>query len=160
MPLGMPQIKAGLQSGFAKANTTGLDVGKIIKDGVEQYISNAMDPAGGNFAAMPKLQTLNLEIGKIMQKQSPIPALIGQKVAKKIDGAFMTLQCANQISIVTTAGLPMFLTKMGKIFSKLPASGAQFGSDIADAINNYTTQIVLTAMIPGSPPVVVTGPPA
>ena len=160
MPLGMPQIKAGLQSGFAKANTTGLDAGKIIKDGVQSYISNAMDPAGGNFAAMAKINTLDLEIGKIFQKQSPVGAMIGQKIAKKIDGAFMTLQCARQLSIVTTGGLPIFMTKMGKIFMKTPASGAQFGSDIADAINNYTTQIVITAMIPGSPPVVVTGPPA
>jgi hypothetical protein len=160
MALGMTQLKTKLQSGFAKHNTTGLDAGKIIKEAVQKYISNAMDPAGGNFAGMPKLQTLDLELGRIFQKQSPIGALIGQKVAQKIDGAFMTLQCARQLSIVTTGGLPIFMTKVGKIFMKTPASGSDFGSDIADAINNYTTQIVITAMIPGSPPVVVTGPPA
>ena len=51
------------------------------------------------------------------------------------------------------------MTDCRKLFGDRPASGASVGRGLAKAIVYYTSQITITAMIPGSPPGTVTGPP-
>jgi hypothetical protein len=157
MALNMIGLNSTLTKGFTQYNTTGLDAGKHIKDAIQKYISQCMNAAGGKFATMPKLNTLDLEIGKIFQKQSPSGSTVGEKVAEKIDQTFMTLMTTRQIAITTVPATLKMKCKM--IFQKTPASGTSFAKDLTNAINEYASQITITAMIPGAPPVVVSGPP-
>jgi hypothetical protein len=159
MALNISGLKRSLNSGYqSKHNVTGIQAAKHIKDGIQQYVSGCMDPAGGSFAAMPKINMLDLKIGKIFQKQGPMGSSIGANIAKEIDQTFMTLKTSRQISIVT---VPSILeSKCRLIFDKKPPMGMSFANALSNAINEYTASIKITAMIPGSPPVIVTGPPS
>jgi hypothetical protein len=159
MSLNIAGLKGKLNSGFqAKNNVTGIQAAKHIKEGIQQYISSCMDPAGGSFAAMPKINMLDIKIGKIFQKQGPLGSSIGAQVAKEIDQTFMTLKTQRQIAITT---VPSILeTECRRIFDKDPPMGMSFANALSDAINQYTASITITAVIPGSPPVTVTGPPS
>ena len=158
MSLNLSGMNNEFMNGFSKTNAVGIQAGTIIQNGIAQYTQSLMDPAGGNFTGMPGLSSLGPSLGEIFEKRLAAGSQIGQEVAKKIDECFLTLKTARYMAHVTI--LPGLLSDLMKIFSQYPAAGATFGKNLSTAINTYTLNIKITAIIPGSPPVVVTGPPA
>tara|TARA_B100000287_G_scaffold102441_1_gene94664 strand:- start:1058 stop:1534 length:477 start_codon:yes stop_codon:yes gene_type:complete len=158
MALNLPALKSTLMSGFGKYNPSGYEAARIITNGLRQYTNSLMDPAGGNFVSMSGLQTLTPQLANIFERRSPSGGIIGSNVARKINQCFMTLTTNRFISVVTVpAGL---ISDLRMIFQKYPPQGSVFGENLSQAINNYTINITITAIIPGSPPVVVSGPPS
>ena len=158
MALNLPGLKSTLMSGFGKYNATGFEAARIITNGIRQYTSGLMDPAGGTFVSMSGLETLTPQLANIFERRSPSGGIVGTNVARKINQCFMTLTTNRFISVVTVPAC--LLSDLRMIFQKYPPQGAMFGENLSQAINNYTTTITITAVIPGSPPVVVSGPPS
>ena len=158
MALNMAILNQKLVSGFTQFNSSEFNAAKHIKDCIQGFIQSCQDPAGGTFSAMPKINTIETKLANIFSKKGPLGQAIGAEVAQEIDGVFLTLKTSNQIAIVTNPA--SLMTDCRKLFGDRPASGASFGRGLAKAIVDYTSQITITAMIPGSPPVRVTGPPA
>jgi len=161
MPLVSATFQAELVGIFEvgpSGNPSGKLVGMDISKAYMNYISVGMNAAGFPFSAMPGVSGLGSALGDILDKESKSGALTAQKMAKEFDSCLATFMSVNQISIVTTAGLPGLISELVDLLSKENASATLFCQGLATAVNNHAMAAIVTAFIPGAPPVTVVGP--
>ena len=161
----MPLVSATFQSELVgifdvgpSGNKSGKKVGIDISKAYMNYISAGMNAAGFPFSAMPGTSALGSALGDILDAESKSGALTAQKMAKEFDSCLATFMSVNQISIVTTSGLPGLISELVDLLSKANASATLFCQGLATAVNNHAMAAIVTAFIPGAPPVTVVGP--
>ena len=161
----MPLISATFQSELIgifdvgpDGNKSGKKVGIDISKAYMNYISAGMNAAGFPFSAMPGVSGLGSALGDILDKESKSGALTAQKMAKEFDSCLATFMSVNQISIVTTSGLGPLISEFVDLLSKNNDSATKFCQGFATAVNNHAMAAIVTAFIPGAPPVTVVGP--
>ena len=161
----MPLVSATFQSELVgifdvgpSGNKSGKKVGIDISKAYMNYISAGMNAAGFPFSAMPGTSALGSALGDILDAESKSGALTAQKMAKEFDSCLATFMSVNQISIVTTAGLGPLISELVDLLSKENASATLFCQGLATAVNNHAMAAIVTAFIPGTPPVTVVGP--
>ena len=142
-------------SGNPSGKLVGLDISKAYFN----YISAGMNAAGFPFSAMPGVSQLGSALGDILDKSSKTHATTAQKMATEFDSCLATFMSVNQISIVTTSGLPGLTTELTDLLGNTKQKSAtMFCQGFATAVNNHAMAAIVTAFIPGAPPVTVVGP--
>ena len=161
----MPLVSATFQSELVgifdvgpSGNKSGKKVGIDISKAYMNYISAGMNAAGFPFSAMPGTSALGSALGDILDAESKSGAVTAQKMAKEFDSCLATFMSVNQISIVTTAGLPGLISELVDLLSKENASATLFCQGLATAVNNHAMAAIVSGLIPGAPPVPFTGP--
>ena len=161
----MPLVSATFQAelvGIFEAGPSGNPSGKLVGMDISKaymnYISVGMNVGGFPFSAMPGVSALGSALGDILDKESPSGALTAQKMAKEFDSCLQTFLSVNQTTIITTAGLPGLISELVDLLSKANASATLFCQGLATAVNNHAMAAIVTAFIPGAPPVTVVGP--
>ena len=161
----MPLISATFQSELIgifdvgpDGNKSGKKVGIDVSKAYMNYCSAGMNAAGFPFSAMPGTSALGSALGDILDKEEKSGALTAQNMAKEFDSCLATFMSVNQISIVTTSGLGPLISELVDLLSKNNASATQFCQGLATAVNNHAMAAIVTAFIPGAPPVTVVGP--
>ena len=161
MPLISPTFQGELIGIFEVGpggNPSGKLVGMDISKAYMNYISVGMNVGGFPFSAMLGVSGLGSALGDILDNTSPSGALTAQKMAKEFDSCLATFMSVNQTAIVTTAGLPGLISELVDLLSKANASATLFCQGLATAVNNHAMAAIVTAFIPGAPPVTVVGP--
>ena len=161
MPLVSATFQAELVGIFEvgpSGNPSGKKVGMDISKAYMNYISAGMNAGGFPFSAMPGTSQLGSALGDILDKTSKTHATTAQKMATEFDSCLQTFMSVNQISIVTTSGLGPLISELVDLLSKNNASATQFCQGLATAVNNHAMAAIVTAFIPGAPPVTVVGP--
>ena len=161
MPLVSATFQAELVGIFEvgpSGNKSGKKVGIDISKAYMNYCSAGMNVGGFPFSAMPGTSALGSALGDILDAESKSGAQTAQKMAKEFDSCLATFMSVNQISIVTTAGLPGLISELVDLLSKENASATLFCQGLATAVNNHAMAAIVTAFIPGAPPVTVVGP--
>ena len=161
----MPLVSATFQSELVgifdvgpSGNKSGKKVGIDISKAYMNYISAGMNAAGFPFSAMPGTSALGSALGDILDAESKSGAQTAQKMAKEFDSCLATFMSVNQISIVTTSGLGPLISELVDLLGKANASATLFCQGLATAVNNHAMAAIVTAFIPGAPPVTVVGP--
>ena len=161
----MPLISATFQAELVgifevgpDGNPSGKLVGLDISKAYMNYISAGMNAGGFPFSAMPGVSGLGSALGDILDAESKSGAQTAQKMAKEFDSCLATFMSVNQTAIVTTAGLPGLISELVDLLSKANASATLFCQGLATAVNNHAMAAIVTAFIPGAPPVTVVGP--
>jgi len=161
----MPLISATFQSELIgifdvgpDGNPSGKKVGIDVSKAYMNYISAGMNAAGFPFSAMPGTSALGSALGDILDAESKSGAQTAQKMAKEFDSCLATFMSVNQISIVTTSGLGPLISELVDLLGKANASASLFCQGLATAVNNHAMAAIVTAFIPGAPPVTVVGP--
>lgn len=124
------------------------------------YCSSGMNVAGFPFAGMTGSIILGGDLAEIYNSVSPSGELTALKMAKAFNNCLMTFMSVNQLSIVTAGALPILQAELVKLFSRPKGAQGLFASAFGRALHNFTTApaIVLTGLIPGTPPIPFTGP--
>ena len=161
----MPLVSATFQSeliGIFEVGPSGNPSGKLVGLDISKayfnYISAGMNAAGFPFSAMPGVSQLGSALGDILDKSSKTHATTAQKMATEFDSCLQTFLSVNQTTIVTTAGLPGLISELIDLLGKNNASATKFCQGFATAVNNHAMAAIVTAFIPGAPPVTVVGP--
>ena len=161
----MPLISATFQAELVGifevgpgGNPSGKLVGMDISKAYMNYISAGMNTGGFPFSAMPGTSALGSALGDILDAESKSGAQTAQKMAKEFDSCLATFMSVNQISIVTTSGLGPLISELVDLLGKANASASLFCQGLATAVNNHAMAAIVTAFIPGAPPVTVVGP--
>ena len=143
------------------------DSDKVAHDTAKAYMnycSTGMNVAGFPFSAMTGAQGKESLLGKdlvnIYNSVSPSGELTALKMAKAFNNCLMTFMSVNQLSIVTAGALPILQAELIKLFSRPKGAQGLFARAFGRALHNFTTApaIVLTGLIPGTPPIPFTGP--
>ena len=161
MPLVSATFQAELVGIFEvgpSGNPSGKKVGIDISKAYMNYISAGLNAGGFPFSAMPGVSGLGSALGDILDKESPSGAVTAQKMAKEFDSCLATFLSVNQTTIITTAGLGPLISELVDLLSKNNASATKFCQGLATAVNNHAMAAIVTAFIPGAPPVTVVGP--
>ena len=161
MPLVSATFQAELVGIFEvgpSGNPSGKKVGLDISKAYMNYCSAGMNVGGFPFSAMPGTSALGSALGDILDAESKSGAQTAQKMAKEFDSCLATFMSVNQISIVTTSGLGPLISELVDLLGKANASASLFCQGLATAVNNHAMAAIVTAFIPGAPPVTVVGP--
>ena len=161
MPLVSATFQAELVGIFEvgpSGNPSGKLVGMDISKAYMNYCSAGLNAAGFPFTAMPGTSKLGSALGDILDVTSKTHATTAQKMATEFDSCLATFVSINQIAIVTTAGLPGLISELMDLLGKENASASLFCQGFATAVNNHAMAAIVTAFIPGAPPVTVVGP--
>ena len=161
MPLVSATFQAELVGIFEKGpsgNKSGKLVGMDISKAYMNYISAGINAGGFPFSAMPGTSALGSNLGDILDKTSKTHATTAQSMATEFDSCLATFMSVNQISIVTTAGLGGLISELMDLLGKANPSATVFCQGLATAVNNHAMSAIVTAFIPGAPPVTVVGP--
>ena len=161
----MPLISATFQAELVgifevgpSGNKSGKKVGIDISKAYMNYCSAGMNVRGFPFSAMPGTSALGSALGDILDKTSKTHATTAQKMAQEFDSCLQTFMSVNQTTIVTTAGLGGLISELMDLLGKNNASATKFCQGFATAVNNHAMAAIVTAFIPGAPPVTVVGP--
>ena len=139
-------------------NKSGKKVGIDISKAYMNYISAGLNAGGFPFTAMPGTSQLGSALGDILDATSKTHATTAQKMATEFDSCLATFMSVNQISIVTTSGLPGLISELVDLLGKNNASATKFCQGFATAVNNHAMAAIVSGLIPGAPPVPFTGP--
>ena len=161
MPLVSATFQAELVGIFEvgpSGNPSGKKVGIDISKAYMNYISAGINAGGFPFSAMPGTSALGSNLGDILDKTSKTHATTAQKMATEFDSCLQTFMSVNQTTIVTTAGLGGLISELMDLLGKANPSATVFCQGLATAVNNHAMAAIVTAFIPGAPPVTVVGP--
>ena len=161
MPLVSATFQAELVGIFEvgpSGNKSGKKVGIDISKAYMNYISAGLNAGGFPFSAMPGVSALGSALGDILDKSSKTHATTAQKMATEFDSCLQTFMSVNQISIVTTSGLPGLISELMDLLGKANASATVFCQGLATAVNNHAMAAIVSGLIPGAPPIPFTGP--
>ena len=161
MPLVSATFQAELVGIFEvgpSGNKSGKKVGIDISKAYMNYISAGINAGGFPFSAMPGVSQLGSALGDILDKTSKTHATTAQKMATEFDSCLQTFMSVNQTTIITTAGLGPLISGLVDLLSKANPSATIFCQGFATAVNNHAMAAIVTAFIPGAPPVTVVGP--
>ena len=161
MPLIVATLQAELVGIFEKpkGNPVPTPVAMDIAKAYLNYCSAGMNTGGFPFSAMPGVSQLGSNLGDILDKTSKTHATTAQKMATEFDSCLQTFMSVNQISIANPSGLPGLTTELTDLLGNTKQKSAtMFCQGFATAVNNHVMQAIVTAFIPGAPPVTVVGP--
>ena len=125
------------------------------------YMQNAQNVIGYTFTGMTGAADLGQELGKLY---STVPTMSGEKMAREMSKAFdkciATLLTTNQTTIVSTAFGPLCYTHLNIAFGKPARTSTDYAKNVAKALHLSTTApaIILSGIVPGTPPVPFSGP--
>ena len=161
----MPLISATFQSELVgifevgpSGNKSGKKVGIDISKAYMNYCSAGLNAGGFPFTAMPGTSQLGKGLGDILDATSKSGAITAQKMATEFDSCLATFVSVNQISIVTTAGLPGLISELVDLLTKANPSATIFCQGLATAVNNHAMSAIVSGIIPSVPPIPFTGP--
>ena len=162
MPLVSATFQAELVGIFEvgpSGNPSGKKVGIDISKAYMNYISAGINAGGFPFSAMPGVSQLGSNLGDILDKTSKTHATTAQKMATEFDSCLATFMSVNQISIVTTSGLPGLISELIDLLGNTKQKSAtMFCQGFATAVNNHAMAAIVSGFIPGAPPVPFAGP--
>ena len=144
-----------------KGNPSPVTVGTKTGKAYMTYMQNAQNVFGFTFTGMTGAADLGQELGKLY---STVPTMSGEKMAREMSKAFdkciATLLTTNQTTIVSTAFGPLCYTHLNIAFGKPARTSTDYAKNVAKALHLSTTApaIILSGIVPGTPPVPFSGP--
>ena len=157
-------LKSELTSIYEKGKKGNLSpqmVGVKTGNAYLSYMQNAQNVFGFTFTGMTGAADLGQELGKLY---STVPTMSGEKMAREMSKAFdkciATLLTTNQTTIVSTAFGPLCYTHLNIAFGKPARTSTDYAKNVAKALHLSTTApaIILSGIVPGTPPVPFSGP--
>ena len=141
-------------------NPSGTIVGAKTAKAYLTYCSAGQNAVGQTMIAMPGSVILGQTLGTIYSAMSPSGAMTAKKMANAFDLCLMTFISTFQITIVTGPFKQLLNTYLNIYLNKPAITGSEFAANLAMALHLATTApaILVSGIVPGTPPVPFTGP--
>ena len=144
-----------LADAFASSAPDPMKPGKAIAKAFANYLKMGMNAGGFPTSNVVDAPT-GMTIGGVFAQQLPIGASIGSQIATALTTMSLTYMSGQQIGPPVAA--PSHTPQLIQLFSGHQPTPLNFAKELSSILDTWTKTWIVSGLIPGAPPIPVTGP--